>query len=114
MSRDGPGPAGSVLEFAAAAERTALAWERNGIGLVTVGALLVHESRDRSGAAHVVLGVTVMALGAALSVVLAPARYRRIMADVRAGRAPSPGPLVPLVGAVVVLVALTAGVLLRP
>lgn len=96
----------------AAAERTALAWERTGFGLVGVGALLVHDSREHDGIAQLLLGITVMGLGAVVSIIIAPTRYRRIMTDVRAGRSPFPGRLVLLVGATIVVVALTVGLLL--
>lgn len=101
-------------DYVAAAERTALAWERTGFGIVSVGALLVHDSRENGRAAQFLVGIAVMGLGAMVSVLVAPARYRRVMTDVRAGRSPFPGRLVLLVGVGVGLVAMTSGVMLRP
>lgn len=101
-------------DYVAAAERTALAWERTGFGLVGVGALLVHDSREHNGIAQLLLGIAVMGSGTVVSIIVAPGRYRKIMADVRAGRAPLPGRLVHLLGAMVGLVAVTGVVLLRP
>ncbi len=103
-----------VLDVVAAAERTALAWERTGFGLVGVGALIVHDSRSASSPGPLVLGVAVMVLGAATSVVLAPRRYRRITSDVRAGDTPVLGRSAWLVAIVVGLVAVTAAGLLQP
>ncbi len=111
-SEPGERPSG-VLDVVAAAERTALAWERTGFGLVGVGALLVHEGRSRAEAAQLAVGVAVMVLGATTSVVVAPRRYRGIAAQVRAGHTPVLRRTTALLAAVVVLVAATSVVLLR-
>lgn len=114
MSDDEPGaqPRGA-LGVVAAAERTALAWERTGFGLVGVGALLVHEGRSSPAVAQLAVGATVMALGAATSIVVAPRRYRRIAAEVRAGHTPLLRRTPRVLAAVVVLVAMTSVLLLR-
>jgi putative membrane protein len=107
-------PRAEVLDVVAAAERTALAWERTGFGMVGVGALLVHDGRSRVAAAPLVLGIVVMVLGAATSVVVAPRRYRGISEELRAGRPPRPPRSPPLLAAAVVQMAVGAGAQLQP
>jgi putative membrane protein len=107
-------PRAEVLDVVAAAERTALAWERTGFGMVGVGALLVHDGRSRVAAAPLVLGMVVMGLGAATCVVGAPRRYRGISEELRAGRPPLPRRTPRLLASAVVLMALAAAALLQP
>lgn len=102
-----------VLDVVAAAERTALAWERTGFGLVGVGALLVHDARSRAAVSQVALGVAVIVAGATTSVVVAPRRYRCIASEVRAGHTPLRRRSTRLLTAVVVLVAAASAVMLR-
>lgn len=101
-----------VVDPVAAAERTALSWERTGFGLVGIGALLAHASQQDTSRTQLGLGVLVLAAGAACSVIGAPARYRAVIVAVRAGHSPVSrrGPF--LLALTVCLVALTAAVLL--
>jgi|GEM_PF-1765857 len=71
-----------LIHRAAALERTALAWERTGIGVASVGALLLHERHEASS--MIALGAAMLATAAALVLVLAPARYRAARTSVRA------------------------------
>lgn len=107
-------PPDRVLGYAAAAERTALAWERTGFGLLGVGALLVHDSQQRASVAQLAFSITVMAVGAVTSVVVAPIRYRSIIDDVGAGRTPRLRRLTPLIALAVCLAALSSGALAWP
>lgn len=103
-----------ILSFVAAAERTALAWERTGFGFVGIGAVLVHDSRANSGAFQLALGIAVMASGALTSVLLAPSRYRTIMRRVSGGSTPLHHRMPALLALTVVLVSATSVVMLRP
>ncbi len=62
----------------AALERTALAWERTGFGVSTVGALLVHGGDSRQARVLLVFGVVVMAVGVLLILVGTPLRHRAL------------------------------------
>lgn len=93
------------LDVVAAAERTALSWERTGFGLVAVGALIVRDARSSGAVTHLALGVAVMAMGATTSVVVAPRRYRGIVAAVRTGHTPASGRTTRLLAAALVAVA---------
>lgn len=67
----------------AAAERTALAWQRTGLAAMGVGALLVR--------LHPVTpwpGALLVAAGTLLAGVVAPMRHARILRAVRAGSTP--------------------------
>lgn len=77
-----------LLDPGAQAERTALAWQRTGLALVGVGAVLVHV--DGSGSSHLSLAVGLLdiAAGAVLGAVVAPLRYKRTLLMV--GEASSP------------------------
>lgn len=77
-----------ILDFIAAAERTALAWERTGFGVVAVGAVLLHESKGNTSPNQFMLGIIVLVLGAVTTVLVTPLRYRRVVADVRQHRTP--------------------------
>lgn len=77
-----------LFDPGAQAERTALAWRRTGLGLVGVGALLLHSGGDGPAVLSLGVGAADVATGAVLAGVVAPARYRRTLADVTAGRTP--------------------------
>ena len=104
---------GQILDVIAAAERTALAWERTGFGLVAVGAVVVHGSKNLTGPAQITLGIAVVAAGAVTSVVIAPVRYRRIVSDVRGHRSTMAGRTLRAVTLVLCAVAFAATLLLR-
>lgn len=71
-----------LIHRVAALERTALAWERTGIGVASVGALLLHQRHESPS--MIALGASMLATAAAIVLVLAPARYRAARKDVRA------------------------------
>ncbi|MFN8190585.1 MAG: DUF202 domain-containing protein [Nocardioidaceae bacterium] len=71
-----------LVHRVAALERTALAWERTGFGLASVGALLLHLRAEAPALAA--LGAVLLAAAVAVVVFLAPARYRAARSDVRA------------------------------
>ncbi|MCB0909122.1 MAG: DUF202 domain-containing protein [Nocardioidaceae bacterium] len=71
-----------LVHRVAALERTALAWERTGFGLASVGALLLHLRGEAPPLAA--LGAVLLAAAVAVVVFLAPARYRAARSDVRA------------------------------
>lgn len=72
-----------LVHRVAALERTALGWERTGIGLAAVGALLLHLREESAG--MLVLGGVLIAAAVLVVVGAAPARYRAARADVRLG-----------------------------
>jgi len=97
-----------LFDVGAQAERTALAWQRTGIGAIAVGALMMREHIQQ----HLIptwpgLALT-MAAGIAV-VVLVPQRYRRVLRNVRAGRTPLSRTMVPAATLVLVLVTIGVG-----
>ncbi|RBY83407.1 DUF202 domain-containing protein [Blastococcus sp. TF02A-30] len=86
-------------------ERTALAWQRTGLGVLAVAGLLGHRAVEDRSAVVLVLAGAVALLGLAVLGGLAPRRYRRL--EDRRGRVAEPR-LVAAVTAVVALVALVA------
>lgn len=78
----------ALLDPGAQAERTALAWRRTGLGLIGVGALLLHSGGEGPAVLSLGVGAADVATGAVLAAVVAPARYRRTLAAVTAGRTP--------------------------
>ncbi|WP_293239774.1 DUF202 domain-containing protein [Mycolicibacterium sp.] len=98
---------GELLDVGAQAERTALAWQRTGIGAIAVGILLMR------GHAHDHLfslwpGL-LLAVGAGLAIsILVPQRYRRMLRTVQSGRTPLSRGMVP--GATLVLVVATVAI----
>ncbi len=71
-----------LVHRVAALERTALAWERTGIGLAGVGALLLHLREESTG--MLVLGGILLAAALLVVALAAPARYRAARAGVLA------------------------------
>jgi putative membrane protein len=88
-------------------ERTALAWQRTGLGVLAVGGLLGHRALEQGSAVAVVVAAVVALLGLGVLGGLAPARYRQVQR--RTGPAVAPGMVAAATG-VVVLVALAAAV----
>lgn len=68
-----------LLDSGAQAERTALAWQRAGLGLLGVGAVLLHINDAGPSPLALVVGLLDVATGAVLAAVVAPLRYRRAL-----------------------------------
>lgn len=77
-----------LLDPGAQAERTALAWQRTGLALVGVGAVLLHVDGSSSSHLSLAVGLLDIAAGAVLGAVVAPLRYGRTLRNV--GEASSP------------------------
>lgn len=86
-------------------ERTALAWQRTGLGLLAVAGLLAHAALSTRRTALVVLACLVAL--AALGVLggMAPLRYRQVRRSVRSGSVVAPDHAAAGVAALVVLTA---------
>lgn len=97
-----------IPDAGAQAERTALSWQRTGLGALAVGALMIHTDPT-----HYPLspwpGVLLMAVGAVCAAVLAPLRYQRVLRAVRAGNPPVSTLTIPALSAVLVIVTIGAG-----
>ena len=98
---------GELLDVGAQAERTALAWQRTGIGAIAVGVLLMRGSVHQ----HLLspwpgLLLTVAATLAVLFCV--PRRYRRVLHTVQTQRTPLSRWMVP--GTALVLAIVTIGI----
>ncbi|RBY96066.1 hypothetical protein DQ237_09200 [Blastococcus sp. TF02-8] len=59
-------------------ERTALAWQRTGLGVLGVGGLLGHRALETGRAALLVAAGCVALLGLAVLGAMAPLRYRQV------------------------------------
>ena len=66
-------------------ERTALAWQRTGLGVLAVAGLLGHAALSTGGLPLVLLAGVVALLGLTVLVRLAPQRYRQVRRAVAAG-----------------------------
>jgi uncharacterized membrane protein YidH (DUF202 family) len=107
MDRSGSGQTPSdhaLLDLSTAAERTCLAWQRSGLGMVGVGALFIR--------GHVLLsvlsGFVLVGTGVLTTALVGPWRYQAILARVRAQRSPS-SRCVMLIAAVVICASAGAG-----
>jgi putative membrane protein len=90
-------------------ERTALAWQRTGLGVLAVGGLLAHGALTSHRISLVVLAGAVAVLALAVLGRLAPLRYRDVRRTVAAGTgASAAGPIAGVAG--IVLVTALAGV----
>jgi putative membrane protein len=89
-------------------ERTALAWQRTGLGVLAVAGLLAHRALDGGRAAGLAVAGVAALLGLGILGGLAPARYREVRRRLARGDGVSaPGPVAALTAAVV-LVAVAA------
>ncbi|HEY6424012.1 MAG TPA: DUF202 domain-containing protein [Pseudonocardiaceae bacterium] len=101
-----------LLDLSTSAERTSLAWQRSGLSMIAVGALLIHShTKLLSGLA----GWTLIGTGLLTTALVGPWRYRAVLVRVRSGTSPAAHGVVLLAAAVVCLTALvTVGVVLFP
>ena len=89
-------------------ERTALAWQRTGLGTMGVAGLLGHGAVDSERPALLVIAGTAALLGLAVLGALAPFRYRQVRRMVAAGTGAAAPRLVAAAASAVALVALAA------
>lgn len=93
-------------------ERTDLAWQRTGLGLLAVGGLLAHRAIANGAAALLVVAGGTALLGLAVLGWLGPARAQATQEAAAAGRPVAAPRAVALVTGAVVLVCLAAGAVL--
>jgi putative membrane protein len=91
-------------------ERTALAWQRTGLGVMAVAALLGHGAVEDERPVLLVLAGAAALLGLAVLGGLAPARYRDVRRRVTAGSGAAAPGAVAAVTAIVLLVGVAAAV----
>jgi putative membrane protein len=97
-------------------ERTALAWQRTGLGMMAVAGLLGHGAVEREDPVLLVLAGTAALLALTVLGGLAPVRYRQVRRMVDAGTgavAPRLGAAEAAVVSLVAVAALAALVILR-
>ena len=100
MALGGP----ELFDVGAQAERTALAWQRTGIGLMAAGALVVRWTVTERFPPWP--GVALVGFGAFASLLLVRQRYRRVLKMVRAEQTPLSRYLIPGTAAFMVAVIL--------
>jgi len=93
-----------LFDVGAQAERTALAWQRTGIGIMASGALVVRWTVTEHFPPWP--GVALVASGAFASLLLVRQRYRRVLETVRAGQTPLSRYLIPGTAAFMIAVVL--------
>jgi putative membrane protein len=91
-------------------ERTALAWQRTGLGVLAVAGLLGHRALHTESSVLLVAAGVVALLGLAVLGALAPLRYRQVRAWVERGRAVCDPWVARAVTATVLLTAVAAAV----
>jgi len=89
-------------------ERTALAWQRTGLGVLAVGGLVAHTAIERQDRVLLVVAGAAALLGLGVLGGLAPVRYRQVRRRRAAGVAMSAPRLITAVTTAVTLVALAA------
>ena len=89
-------------------ERTALAWQRTGLGVLAIGGLIAHGAVEREDRVLLVVAGAAALLGLGVLGGLAPVRYRQVQRRRAAGTAMAAPGLLTAVTAVVTLVALAA------
>jgi putative membrane protein len=89
-------------------ERTALAWQRTGLGVLAVAGLLAHHAVHGERPVLLVLAGAAALLGLAVLGAMAPVRYRDVRRAVEADAGASAPRLVAGVTAIVVLVGVVA------
>jgi putative membrane protein len=91
-----------------AQERTALSWQRTGLGVLAVAGLLGHRAVRQGDPVTVVVSGVVALLGLAVLGALAPLRYRQVRRRVGAGSSPVAGGAAAGVTAAVVVASVAA------
>jgi putative membrane protein len=91
-------------------ERTALAWQRTGLGVLAVAGLLAHRAVEEERPVLLVLAGTAALLGLVVLGALAPVRYRDVRRRVAEGTGAAAPRLVAGVTAAVLLVGAAAAV----
>jgi putative membrane protein len=91
-------------------ERTALAWQRTGLGVLAVAGLLAHDAVRQGDPVRLVVAGVAALLGLGVLGGLAPLRYRDVRRRVASGTVAAAPRLVACVTATVVLVAAVAAV----
>lgn len=97
-----------LFDVGAQAERTAMAWQRTGIGVMAAGALLVRWSIAEGFT--VWPGVALTVFGGFLSLYIVRQRYRRVLRTVEAGQTPLSRYLIPATTAFLVVVIVAAAI----
>ena len=82
-----------LFDIGAQAERTAMAWQRTGIGVMAAGALVVRWSVAEDFT--VLPGIALTVFGGFLSLYIVRQRYRRVLTTVEAGQTPLSRYLIP-------------------
>ena len=91
-------------------ERTALAWQRTGLGIVAVGGLVAHGAVEREDPVLLVAAGAAALLGLAVLGGLAPLRYRQVRRRVTEDDAMAAPALLTAATVAVVVVSLIAAV----
>jgi uncharacterized membrane protein YidH (DUF202 family) len=81
-------PEWTLPDLGAAAERTSLAWQRSGLGMIAVGALFVRVHQGPR-LLSVLLGCVLIGTGILATALVGPWRYRTILAQVSAAQSPT-------------------------
>ncbi|MGY1820565.1 DUF202 domain-containing protein [Geodermatophilus sp. SYSU D00079] len=89
-------------------ERTHLAWQRTGLGVLGVAGLLAHSSAEAAAPVRLVVAGGVALLGLGVLGGLAPLRARQVRRALARGRGATAAGMAALVTAVVVVVAAAA------
>jgi uncharacterized membrane protein YidH (DUF202 family) len=99
---------GQLMDVGAQAERTALAWQRTGIGAMAVAGLLVRWDMTEHFPIWPDIALTVV--GGVAVLFLVSARYRRMLQAMRAGRTPLARGMVPAATVLMVFFILDIGI----
>jgi putative membrane protein len=91
-------------------ERTALAWQRTGLGVLAVGGLVSHGALQTSSPALLVVAGATALLGLAVLGGLAPVRYRLLRRRLTSGEPMSAPRLLAAATLAVLLTAVAAGI----
>jgi putative membrane protein len=90
-------------------ERTGLAWQRTGLGVLAVAALISHGAFVGRDPLLLVAGGAVALLGLLLLGAVAPVRYRRVLRALAGGTSPAAPALAALATGIVAAAAVAAG-----